>query len=128
MLSRKSLDQAEESKFSELIETIEWFFYDFLVLGYVEDLISGDSFRFPGGQKWHIYIEVPSLGQRPEESLQLFNEEFPTLGLLGSSRFISPSIPITVDADVQLVCKYLKAYKIGGVNGIDRLYKEPKKK
>ena len=116
-------DETERGKTKELIETIGWFFYHFLILGYVEDPITGASFRFPGGQEWAIYIEIPSLDRNhePEESLQIFAEIFPTLGILGSPHLIT-GYPLTVDEDVQLVCKYLKAYKIGGVKGINRLY------
>ena len=102
---------------------MDGFFYHLLVLDYVEDQATGTSFRFPGGQEWAIYIEVPSLdhNHRPEESLQRFNEKFPILHILGSKILINADIPITIDEDVQLVCKYLKAYKIGGLEGIDRL-------
>ncbi len=55
------------------------------------------------------------------ESLKLFYREVPALQLIGSPQYIHPDIPYAVDADVQLVCKYLQAYKI---KKIDRLYKE----
>ena len=47
----------------------------------------------------------------------------PALGLLGTPHYIDPDTPYTVDEEVQLVCKYLKALQIGGKKGIDRLYK-----
>ena len=62
----------------------------------------------------------------PEASLQAFNKDIPSLGLLGTKHYVEPSTPFMVDDDVQLVCKYLKAYKTGGTRGIDRLYKESK--
>lgn len=40
------------------MDVIGWFFFDLLVLGYVEDPDSGLSFRIPGGLHWAIYIEV----------------------------------------------------------------------
>jgi len=40
------------------METISWFFFDLLFLGYVEDSHSGESFQLPGGLSWSIYIEV----------------------------------------------------------------------
>ena len=40
------------------METISWFFFDLLFLGYVEDLHSGESFQLPGGLSWAIYVEV----------------------------------------------------------------------
>lgn len=54
-----------------------------------------------------------------EEALDLFNSEVPSLSLLGSPHYIDPSIPLTVDPDVQLVCKYLQAYDNKTIN---RLY------
>ena len=39
---------------------------------------------------------------------------------------MEPNRAYVVDEDVQLVCKYLKAYQVGGKNGIDKLYKECK--
>jgi len=40
------------------METVSWFFFDLLFLGYVEDSHSGESFQLPGGLSWSIYIEV----------------------------------------------------------------------
>ncbi len=50
-----------------------------------------------------------------------FKEEIPALGFLGTPRHIDPGCDYRVDKDVQLVCKYLKAYDSGA---IDMLYKE----
>ena len=69
--------------------------------------------------------QVPSRDQMtPNESLREFFEDVPALGLLGTPHCIYPQTPFVVDADVQLVCKYLKAYRTGGTKGIDRLYRE----
>ena len=40
------------------MDSISWFFFDLLVLGYVEDRNSGLSFRLPGDLSWTIYVEV----------------------------------------------------------------------
>ena len=58
------------------------------------------------------------------EALKQFRDEVPALGLLGTQHFVHPEKPFTVDNDVQLVCKYLKALQLGGRKGIDRLYRE----
>ena len=59
------------------------------------------------------------------EALKQFRDEVPALGLLGTQHFVHHDKPYTVDDDVQLVCKYLKALRIiGERKGIDRLYKE----
>ncbi len=116
----------ERDRIAQLTDTIGWFFYHFLVLGYIEDPTTGTSYRFPGGQEWAVYIEVPSLDRshKPEESLRLFNVDIPIVGLIGSRHRVHSNTPYTIDKDVQLVCKYLRAYQIGGVKGIDRLYRD----
>ncbi len=60
----------------------------------------------------------------PVASLKAFYEDIPSLGLLGSKYFVESATPFVVDPDVQLVCKYLKAFKTGGSRGIDRLYRD----
>lgn len=40
------------------MEVVNWFFFDLLILGYVEDPTSGESFRLPGGLSSAIFIEV----------------------------------------------------------------------
>ena len=60
----------------------------------------------------------------PEEALKHFQQEVPALGLLGTPYYIDPDTPYTVDEEVQLVCKYLKALQVGGRKGIDKLYQE----
>ena len=53
-----SVDKAEVYAFQQLLQTIDWFFFDLFLLGYVEDPATGQSFRFPGGMAWAVYIEV----------------------------------------------------------------------
>lgn len=53
-----SVDKSEYERYKELMDIIGWFFFDLLILGYVEDAVTGKSFRIPGGLKWAIYIEV----------------------------------------------------------------------
>ena len=52
--------------------------------------------------------------------------DIPALGLLGEPLYISPSTPFDITPDVQLVCKYLKAYDDivdrHGSRRIDKLY------
>ena len=113
---------AEHVSYGRLIEVIGWFFFDLHILGYVEDKDTGLSFHLPGGLGWLVYVEVPSrdVGMTPEETLEQFRGEIPTLGLLGSPHLIPNQTPYVIDSEVQLVCKYLKAYK---ERKIDRLYK-----
>lgn len=45
--------------------------------------------------------------------------------LLGTPHYISPDVPFSVDQDVQLVCKYLRAYKSDDLaRSINTLYEE----
>ncbi len=52
------MDESECGRYKQLMVVIGWFFFDLLVLGYVEDPVTGRSFRVPGGRQWDIYIEV----------------------------------------------------------------------
>ena len=52
------MDENEQAHHRQLIKVIGWFFFDLLMLGYVEDSHSGLSFRIPGGLAWAIYVEV----------------------------------------------------------------------
>ena len=126
------MDESEEQNYKKLMKVISWFFFDLFLLGYVEDPTTGLSFSIPGGMGWKIFVEVPSRisSETPEQSLAQFIEEVPALGMLGDRCEINPSTPYTVDEDVQLVCKYLKAYwvymKKRG-KGINELYEETSK-
>lgn len=112
------------------MKVIGWFFFDLILLGYVEDPVTGLSVSIPGGMDWRIYVEVPSRisSESPKASLDQFIEEIPALGMLGVSHPIDPSTPYTVDEDVQLVCKYLKAYWVfreqTRSKGINKLFRE----
>ena len=55
---QESVDVSERDRYRELMEVIGWFFFDLLILGYVEDPDTGLSFRMPGDLAWAIYIEV----------------------------------------------------------------------
>ncbi len=57
-LLQDSVDKSECNRYKQLMEMIGWFFFDLLILGYVEDPVTGKSFRVPGGHQWAIYVEV----------------------------------------------------------------------
>lgn len=124
------MDKSEEHHYNELMKVVGWFFFDLFLLGYVEDPITGLSFSIPGGMDWTVFVEVPSRisSQSPEDALTQFMEEVPALGLIGSAHMIDPNTPYRVDAEVQLVCKYLRAYwtwmEKGGQKGINKLFRE----
>ena len=57
--------------------------------------------------------------------LKNFLSEIPIFKLLGTPKLVKSTAQYSdvSDPDVQLVCKYLRAYEIGGKKGIDKLYK-----
>ena len=57
-VTQESVDKAEKKRYEQLIEIVGWFFFDLFILGYIEDPITGNSFRFPGGMAWTVYVEV----------------------------------------------------------------------
>ena len=62
------------------------------------------------------------IGRSPEQFFFIhFKEEIPALGLLGTPKYIDPDCHYTIDKDVQLVCKYLRANDSGV---IDTLYND----
>ena len=58
---------------------------------------------------------------KEEDSFKLLCSEVPALDLFGTPHHVNHEVPFCVDSDVQLVCKYLRAYKTGR---IDELYRE----
>ena len=60
-------------------------------------------------------MQVPAWCCDAKDSLNLFNEIFPAFHYLGDEIHIHPDVPFDMegDIDVQLVCKYLKAYRDG---------------
>ena len=127
---QESVNENEKRNYKELMNVIGWFFFDLILLSYVEDPVTGLSVSIPGGMDWKIFVEVPSQisSDSSEAFLAQFIEEIPALGMLGVPHLIDPSTPYTVDEDVQLVCKYLKAYWIfkeePKSKGINKLYSE----
>ena len=79
-------------------------------------------------QSLSYFQQVPSrnLSSNADVFLQDFLSEIPIFKLLGTLTLVESTAPYSdvSDPDVQLVCKYLRAYRIGGEKGIDRLYKE----
>ena len=62
---QESVEEVERHNYMELINKIGWFFFDLFILGYVEDPVSGTSFRLPGGVSWAVYIEVGGIPVEP---------------------------------------------------------------
>lgn len=77
---KDSISDIEKQRYVELMELISWFFFDLLMLGYVEDQETGLSFRIPGEMKWNIYIEVKYLKYKTQCVVILvyyFNSRYP---------------------------------------------------
>lgn len=124
-----TVSENEKKNYKELLNIISWFFFDLILLGYVEDPLTRLSVSIPAGVDWKIYVEVPSQINLddPKASWKQFIEDIPALGMLGARYIINPSTPYTVDEDAQLVCKYLRAYWEHVQNtsrGINKLFKE----
>ena len=68
-------------------------------------------------------VQVPSRNTigGPRENLEQFKTEVPILSLLGTPVPIEHTSKFSITGDVQLVCKYLKAFE---TNMIDKLYRE----
>ena len=78
----------------------------------------------------HYPQQVPSRNQSSNAGIFLeeFRSEIPIFKLLGTPKMVESTAQYSdvSDPDVQLVCKYLKAYdmEIGGMKRINTLYKE----
>ena len=73
-----------------------------------------------------IYVlQIPSrtAGVNPLNDLDIFKIEVPVLGLLGTPVTIEHTSKFSITDEVQLVCKYLRAYE---TKRIDMLYRERK--
>lgn len=67
-----------------------------------------------------------SLSLDADNFLENFRSEIPIFGILGTVQLVESTAQYSVQSnpDLQLVCKYLKAYETGGDKGIDRLFNE----
>ena len=55
---QESAPDPEKQNYYKIIESISWFFFDLLIIGYIEDNDTGLSFCLPAELNWKIYIEV----------------------------------------------------------------------
>lgn len=83
-------------------------------------------FHFYQVQSYHQQVPARSLSSNAESFLKDFLSEIPIFGILGTVYLVESTAKYSVESnpDVQLVCKYLKAYDTGGERGIDKLFKE----
>eukprot|EP00118_Oscarella_pearsei_P023946 m.294339 g.294339 ORF g.294339 m.294339 type:complete len:5643 (+) comp40744_c0_seq7:98-17026(+) len=110
------------AQYRSLMAEVFWFLFSLIGMGFVEDVETGESFRLSASLQWHIFVEVPSspVGEEHSDSLSGFLEWIPLFKYVGAKNHVSREERLDVDNDVQLVCKYLKAYSSGD---IDRLHK-----
>ncbi len=52
------IEECERQQYNHLLETIGWFFFDLLLVGYVEDRLTGISFHLHACLQWTVYAEV----------------------------------------------------------------------
>jgi hypothetical protein len=109
------------------MKNVRWFFFELLILGYVEDSATGLSFHYPAGLSWALYTEVPSRSTKtPAHFLKCFEEEVPALALMGTPVDIDLKHDYCIDDNVQLVCKYLRSYEKGTIDSLhDRQGDDP---
>ena len=72
MYTQDSVADSERERHQKLVEAIGWFFFDLLLLGYVEDPETGLSFRIPSSLEWTLYIEVRRHQPRTQASPRSF--------------------------------------------------------
>ena len=111
----------KDKKFEELMSSICWFFFHLFILGYVYDAPSGKGFYMPVGLNWKIFVEVPiqatdlenpgSHSRDPIIFLDNFLDSVPILRFIGKNKLIEANKPYLIDEEVQLVCKYLRAFE-----------------
>ncbi len=58
MFLQDSAHKKEKAHYCSLMQDIGWFFFDLLILGYIEDPATGKSFQVPGDLSWEMYVEV----------------------------------------------------------------------
>ncbi|CAB9513447.1 protein ligase RNF213 [Seminavis robusta] len=105
------------------LDTINRFFFSFLVLGLIRNSDSSKSFHV-GNSGWTIYVELPSMlrGGNGETAVgatqEWLRKHVPVLSICGEVR--QPEQRFSVDDATRRVCTYLRAYEDGT---IDRKFK-----
>lgn len=61
-------------------------------------------------------MKVPNAGSVEESFTTFIESDVPTFGLTGHKKLIDPLMDYDIDADAQLVYKYMRAYKTGRIN------------
>ena len=64
----------------------------------------------------HIKVPNSDVGKTCEQTLKEFKQNFPTLSLLGTTHLVPESSPVDITEDIQLICKYMKAYDSGKID------------
>jgi hypothetical protein len=111
-----------QKEYDQLFNMIGWFFFELLVLGAVIDYESATTFRLHKKATWHFYIEIPSshssessltVAHQLERNLLEFQERLPIFKYIGQTVVIGSRNDFDIDCELQLVCKYLRAYENG---------------
>ena len=111
-----NMQGAEAYQYQSVMNTFSWFLFDLFGLGFVQDPVTGHSYRLRAKRDWMVYIEVPSISDQDEAkaALNLFYDYVPCLKYIGTEHHIAAIDPLDVDDDIQLVCKYLRALRALG--------------
>ena len=104
--------ESEVKEYNDLMTEVFWFLFSLIGLGFVEDVETGESFRLSGSSELRFFIEVPSDTSNGKDApyLDLFLARLPLFKYLGRKHEVNPCELFDVNGDVQIVCKYLKAY------------------
>ena len=114
--SKTNSSERETTQYHSLMIEVFWFLFSLVGMGFVEDVETGESFRVTGCADWRLFIEVAS--HEESSSLTDFLQRIPLFKYVGVKRGITATEPFEIDNDVQLVCKYLKAFTEEGRRGI----------
>lgn len=58
LLLQNSAHEVERKEYHSRMLELCWFFFDLLIMGYVEDKSTGLCFHYPEDLEWTIYVEV----------------------------------------------------------------------
>ena len=115
--------ESEVKEYNDLMTEVFWFLFSLIGLGFVEDVETGESFRLSGNFELRFFIEVPSHISNGKDApcLDRFLARLPLFKYVGKKQEVNRHGPFDVNDDVQVVCKYLKAYDETGKKGKKRI-------
>jgi hypothetical protein len=113
---------SERGGWDALMQRINKFFFDLLILHSVYDPSSGEVFNLPPGNKLSVLVEIPDRAGHLEEESGMDNcsgldIELPVLAAVGKA-FIASKSPFDISDEALHVAKYLKAFENGSIDNL----------